>query len=326
MTERPERTAQGYRRLRCRECGKQFNERSAGVLNRTQYPSDVIALVVLWRLRYRLTLRDLAEMFLIRGIVFSYEAVREWEGCCQVGVTAQPWQPSGHEPAVEPVSWLSLPARDHPARGLALSLLQPELARCRADPGRARHRGHLRKHPRMGSALRPDVRGGPERRRPQPGDNWHLDEVFIRIRGKIHYLWRAVDQDGNVLDILVQSRRNAKAAKRFFRKLLKGLRYTPRVLVTDKLKSYGAAKREVMPGVEHRQSRYVNNRAEVSHQPTRRRERQMQRFKSARHAQRFLSTHSRIHNLFQLRRHRLSATQYSLLATGLSARGTRSSE
>ena len=79
VTERPERTAQGYRRFRCRDCGKQFNERSAGVLNRTQYPSDVIALVVLWRLRYRLTLRDLAEMFLIRGIVFSYEAVREWE-------------------------------------------------------------------------------------------------------------------------------------------------------------------------------------------------------------------------------------------------------
>ena len=79
VTERSERTAQGYRRFRCRECGKQFNERSAGVLNRTQYPSDVIALVVLWRLRYRLTLRDLAEMFLIRGIVFSYEAVREWE-------------------------------------------------------------------------------------------------------------------------------------------------------------------------------------------------------------------------------------------------------
>ena len=116
-----------------------------------------------------------------------------------------------------------------------------------------------------------------KRRRPQPGDKWHVDEVFIRIRGKIQYLWRAVDQDGNVLDILVQSRRNAKAAKRFFRKLLKGLRYTPRVLVTDKLKSYGAAKREVMPGVEHRQSRYLNNQAEVSHQPTRRRERHRRR-------------------------------------------------
>jgi putative transposase len=149
-----------------------------------------------------------------------------------------------------------------------------------------------------------------KRRRPRPGDKWHLDEVFVRIRGKLHYLWRAVDQHGHVLDILVQSRRSAKAAKRFFRKLLRGLQYVPRVIVTDKLRSYGAAKREILPGVEHRQSRYLNNRTEVSHQPTRRRERQMQRFKSARHAQRFLSTHSRIHNHFQLRRHRLTADQH----------------
>jgi len=107
-----------------------------------------------------------------------------------------------------------------------------------------------------------------------------------------------------------QSRRNAAAATRFFRKLLKDLQYVPRVIVTDKLKSYAAAKREILPGVEHRQSRYLNNRAEVSHQPTRRRERQMQRFKSARHAQRFLSTHSRIHNHFQLRHHGLSASEH----------------
>ncbi len=134
--------------------------------------------------------------------------------------------------------------------------------------------------------------------------------MFLRIRGKLHYLWRAVDQHGDVLDILVQSRRNARAAKRFLRKLLRGLQYVPRVIVTDKLRSYAAAKREILPGVEHRQSRYLNNRAEVSHQPTRRRERQMQRFKSARHAQRFLSAHSRIHNHFQLRRHRLTADQH----------------
>ncbi len=155
-----------------------------------------------------------------------------------------------------------------------------------------------------------------KRRRPKPGDKWFLDEVFLRIRGKLHYLWRAVDQEGNVLDILVQSRRDAKAAKRFFRKLLKGLQYAPRVIVTDKLRSYAAAKREILPGVEHRQSRYLNNRAEVSHQPTRRRERQMQRFKSARHAQRFLSTHSRIHNQFQLRRHRLTADQHRSARVG----------
>ena len=121
-----------------------------------------------------------------------------------------------------------------------------------------------------------------KRRRPRPGDKWHLDEVFLRIGGKLHYLWRAVDQHGTVLDILVQSRRNAKAAKRFFKKLLKGLQYVPRVIVTDKLRSYGAAKRKILPGVEHRQSRYLNNRAEVSHQPTRRRERQMQRDRGAR--------------------------------------------
>jgi len=130
------------------------------------------------------------------------------------------------------------------------------------------------------------------------------DEVFIRVQGKLHYLWRAVDQDGHVLDVLVQSRRNARAAKRFSRKLLRDLQCVPRVIATDKLRSYGAAKREIMPGVEHRQSRYLNNRAEASHQPTRRRERQMQRFKSARHAQRFLSVHARIHNHFQLRRNR----------------------
>ena len=149
-----------------------------------------------------------------------------------------------------------------------------------------------------------------KRRRPKPGDKWFLDEVFIRIRGKQHYLWRAVDQNGVVLDILVQSRRNTKAAKRFFRKLLKGLRYAPRVVVTDKLKSYAAAKREAKLGSEHRQSRYLNNRCEVSHQPTRWRERQMKRFKSSRQAQRFLSIHSRIHNHFQLRRHLISASEY----------------
>ena len=111
------------------------------------------------------------------------------------------------------------------------------------------------------------------RRRPHPGDKWHLDEVFVKINGTIHYLWRAVDQHGNVLDVLVQPRRNALAAKRFFRKLLKGLRYAPRVLVTDRLASYQVAHRELVPSVAHRRSKYLNNRAENSHQPTRQRER-----------------------------------------------------
>jgi putative transposase len=148
------------------------------------------------------------------------------------------------------------------------------------------------------------------RPRPRPGDKWHMDEVFIRIQGIQHYLWRAVDQDGIVLDILVQSRRNAKAAERFFKRLLKGLQYEPRVIVTDKLKSYGVAQRAVLPKVEHRQSRYLNNRAENSHRPTRRRERQMQRFKSPGQAQDFLSAHGFIYGHFHPRRHLMSASTH----------------
>jgi putative transposase len=147
-------------------------------------------------------------------------------------------------------------------------------------------------------------------RRPKPGDKWHLDEVFLTIKGERHYLWRAVDQDGNVLDILVQSHRNKKAAKKFFRKLLKRLTYVPRVIITDKLKSYGAAKRDILPGVEHRQHRYLNNRAENSHQPTRQRERRMQGFKSPGHVQRFLAAYGLIAQHFRPRRHRLSALEY----------------
>jgi len=144
---------------------------------------------------------------------------------------------------------------------------------------------------------------GLRRRRPRPGDKWHLDEMFIRVNGRIHYLWRAVDQEGEVLDILVQSRRDKKAAKKFFRKLLKELRYVPRVIVTDQLRSYGAAKAEIMPGVEHHQSKGVNNRAENSHQPTRLREKVMRRFKSSAHVQRFLSAFSHISSHFRPGRH-----------------------
>jgi putative transposase len=148
------------------------------------------------------------------------------------------------------------------------------------------------------------------RRRPQPGDKWHLDEVFLSISGKRHYLWRAVDQDGHILDILVQRRRDKAAAKKFFRKRLKGCRYAPRVIITDQLKSYGAATREMLPGVEHRQHRYLNNRAENSHQPTRQRERRMQGFKSAGHAQRFLSAYGPIAQHFRPRRPLLPVAKY----------------
>ncbi len=204
-----------------------------------RFPAEVIEHAVWLYHCFSLSLRDVETILAARGVVVSYETVREWG---------------------------------------------------------------LRFGRQFANALK--------RRRPRPGDKWFLDEVFLRVRGKMHYLWRAVDQNGHVLDILVQSRRNAHAAKRFFRKLLRRLQYAPRVIVTDKLRSYAAAKREILPHTEHRQSRYLNNQAEVSHQPMRRRERQMQRFKSARHAQRFLSVHSRIHNHFQLRRHRLTTDQH----------------
>jgi putative transposase len=148
------------------------------------------------------------------------------------------------------------------------------------------------------------------RRRPKPGDIWHLDEVYLRINGALHYLWRAVDQNGVVLDILVQERRNATAAKRFFKRLLAGLKFRPRRIVTDGLRSYAAAHREVLPEVRHRTSRYLNNRAENSHRPTRRRERQMQRFKSPKQAQRFLSSHAMIYGHFRPRRHLMTAAQH----------------
>jgi putative transposase len=152
-------------------------------------------------------------------------------------------------------------------------------------------------------------------RRGRLGDTWHLDELFVSIRGERHYLWRAVDQDGEVLDILVQKHRDQRAATRFFRKLLKGLYYVPRKVVTDRLGSYGAARRELLPGVEHCQGQRLNNRAEVSHQPTRQRERYMRRFKSPGQAQRFLSAHGPINNLFRLGRHLLPARHYRTLRT-----------
>jgi len=204
-----------------------------------RFPREIITHAVWLYHRFSLSFRDVEELLFVRGIVVTYETVRQW---CRT------------------------------------------FAQTYAN--KLRHR------------------------RARPGDKWHLDEVFLRINGKRRYLWRAVDQAGNVLDILVQSRRNKSAAKKFFRKLVRGCGYVPRVLITDKLGSYGAAKREVLPGVEHRQSRYRNNRAENSHQPTRRRERAMQRFRSPRHAQRFLSAFGPIRDHFSPRRHRLKAREY----------------
>jgi len=204
-----------------------------------RFPPEIISHAVWLYFRFSLSFRDVEELLAQRGIVVTYETVRQW--CLKFG-----------------------------------QMYANEL----------------------------------RRRRPRCGDKWHLDEVLLKINGETHYLWRAVDQDGNVLDILVQGRRNKQAAKRFFRKLLKGLQYVPRVIITDKLKSYGAAKREILPGVEHRQHKELNNRAENSHQPTRLREKKMRRFKSAKQVQRFLSAFGPISGHFQPRRHRLRAEEY----------------
>ena len=159
-------------------------------------------------------------------------------------------------------------------------------------------------------------RFGPEyartlkKRQGRLGDTWYLDEVFIKIHGELHYFWRAVDQDGDTIDILVQKRRNKAAAKRFFRKLLKGQGKSPWQMITDKLKSYSAAHREVLPSVTHSIEQYENNRAEVSHEPTGQRERQMRRFKLAGQAQRFLTVFGVVGNLFRLGRHLTRAIHY----------------
>ena len=209
------------------------------IYRRHRFPPEIISYCVWLYFRFSLSYRDVELLMAQRGLVLTYETVRQW--CLKFGQT-----------------------------------------------------------------FANDLR----RRRPRPGDKWHLNEVFIRINGETHYLWRAVDQDGNVLDILVQSRRDKKAAKKFFRKLLKGLQYVPRVIITDKLGSYSAARSDVMPGVEHRRHNGLNNRAENSHQPTRLRERVMRRFKSAGHTQRFVSAFEIISQHFRPRRHLLKAKSY----------------
>ena len=145
------------------------------------------------------------------------------------------------------------------------------------------------------------------------GDTFFIDEVFVKIRGKQQYLWRAVDQDGEVVDVFLQARRDGAAAKRFFKRLLRNNRGEPRKIVTDKLRSYGVAHRELIPDTIHDTSQYANNRAELSHQLTRVRERGMRRFKSTQQAQRFLSVHAVVYNLFNLGRNLISAEHYRLI-------------
>ena len=145
------------------------------------------------------------------------------------------------------------------------------------------------------------------------GDTFFIDEVFVKIVGKQRYLWRAVDQDGEVVDVFMQEKRDAKSAKHFFKRLIKTHGDEPRVIVTDKLRSYNVAHRELMPDTFHNNQQYANNRAELSHQPTRVRERGMRKFKSLQQAQRFLGVHATVYNLFNLQRHLVRAKHYRML-------------
>jgi putative transposase len=155
------------------------------------------------------------------------------------------------------------------------------------------------------------------------GDTFFIDEVFVKINGKQYYLWRAVDQDGEVVDVYLQARRDGKAAKRFFKRLLRSHRGEPRKIVTDKLRSYGVAHRELIPEAIHDTSQYANNRAEQSHEATRVRERGMRKFKSVKQAQSFLIGHAAVQNLFNLGRHLVRAEHYRNLRVSAFAEWSR---
>ena len=187
---------------------------------RHRFPPEIISHAVRLYHRYCLSFRDVEDLLAERGIIVSYETIRQW--CGKFG---------------------------------------------------------------------PDYARRLKRRQGRLGDTWVLDEVFVAINGQRQYLWRAVDQDGDLIDLLVQPRLDGRAARRFFRTLLKSQRQEPCRLVTDKLGSYRVAHRDVMPCVTHDTTHYANNRAEVSHQPTRQQERQMRGFTSPAHAQRFLHVH-----------------------------------
>ena len=139
------------------------------------------------------------------------------------------------------------------------------------------------------------------------GDTFFIDEVFVKMQGARYYFWRAADQDGEMVDVFLQKRRDGKATKRFFKRLLRKHKGEPRKIVTDKLRSYGVARRELIPESIHDTSQYANNRCELSHEPTRVRERGMRKFKSVKQAQRFLNAHAAVYNLFNLGRHLVSA-------------------
>jgi putative transposase len=234
-TERRERTALGYRRFRCRTCKREFNERTGTSFNHLQYPTDIVCLVVLWRVRYKLSLRDLPEMFLERGLVFTHEAVREWE-----------------------------------------AQLAPLLSET------------LRKH-----------------RRGRIGGSWYVDETFLKVKGRLVYLYRAIDRDGNLVDVLLSEKRDKAAAETFFRSARTVTDRIPARVTSDGHDAYpGAIKAVFGVEVHHRVSRYLNNHLEQDHRGIKQRIRPMGGFKSVTSATRFCRAHDEVRNFLRPRSYR----------------------
>lgn len=232
-TERPQRTSLGYRTFRCSACRRVFNERTGTPFNHLQFPTDLVLLVVLWRLRYKLSLRDLAEMFLTRGVVFTHEAVREWEE---------------------------------------------------------------RFAPLLTAHLRPKRRG-------QTGASWYVDETYIKVNGTWCYLYRAIDRDGNLVDVMLSETRDMGAAQTFFQQAVATTGQPPERVTTDGHTAYPRAVREVLgEDVHHRTSRYLNNRIEQDHRSIKQRYYPMRGFKTVGSAARFCSAHEEQRQYFRTRR------------------------
>lgn len=229
-SERADRTTHGYRRFRCGDCGRGFNERTGGAFNRLQYPTDIVCLVVLWRLRYKLSLRDLAEMFLERGFVFTHEAVRDWEAKFAPLVTQQ---------------------------------------------------------------LR-------QRRRGKAGESWYVDETYVKVDGRWCYLYRAIDRDGNLVDVRLSKNRDFAAAEAFFQSAVNVTGITPDRVTTDGHNAYPRAIRcGLGEEVTHRTNRYLNNHIEQNHRGIKQRYWPMLGFKSFISAGRFCQAFDEIRNLFR---------------------------
>jgi putative transposase len=233
--ERKDRTELGYRRFRCRTCHREFNERTGTRFNYLQYPTDVVCLVVLWRVRYKLSLRDLPEMFLERGMVFTPEAVREWE-----------------------------------------AQLTPLLS----------------------ATLRKQRRG-------RIGGSGYVDETYLKVKGRWTYLYRAIDRDGNLVEVLLSERRDKAAAAAFFRSARKVTGSIPQRVTTDGHDSYpGAIKAELGSTVRQRTNRYLNKHLEQDHRGIKQRIRPMGGFKRVESARRFCRVHDEVRNFLRPRSHR----------------------